>query len=137
MDELVRLHFLRPLPLYDEEKPYYIFADIPEEFPRGNLEYEDGPEQLISDVRGHEHEFSLQQQGFMYRSWIPPKLNWEDEQEIVGKYIPSVQTLLAEILDLGEALKRNEVFDWRVRQLSSTHHSVLCVQDLLKFQESR
>ena len=126
MDETVRLRYIRPLPLYEKEKPYYIFANIPPGFKRSNLEYEYGHEQVISDVRGYEPNFTLQEHGFVYRPWIPPQLNWEDEQEIVGKYIPSVKALIADVLDIGKSLRRCEVFDWRVREIRS-----ICVHKLI------
>ncbi len=115
MDEMTQLWYLRPSPLFEKEKPYHIFEKLPERFKTSNLAYERGPEQLIVDVRGREDNFTLEENGFAFRTRAPPSLNWDDEAEINAKYIPDIKELAAEMLGVGERMKICEIFDWRVR----------------------
>lgn len=114
MHQLARLSYLRPSPRHDIEKPYYTFPGILKTLPEANYEQLLGPEQLIEDVRECEEEFSLQKQGFTYRSLPAVDINWDAQKDIAASYLPQVKQCLAQELNLGESLKRCEVFDWRV-----------------------
>ncbi|KAI5814421.1 hypothetical protein BZA77DRAFT_318827 [Pyronema omphalodes] len=119
MDETAVLNYIKDLPLYENEKPYHIFAAIPRDAKRTNIEYERGPEQPITDIRGRESEFTLDKQGFTFKLWTPPQLDWKNEQEINEKYFPAVKKLLCELLSSTQDVKRCELFSWRMRSAVS------------------
>lgn len=118
MDEKARLQYIRPLPIFEKERPYHIFAPITKGSKRTNIEYETGPEQVIVDIRGREAEYGLGTHGFEFQSWVPPSLDWGIESDIMEKYVPAVKSLIVEMLD--EDVKRCELFDWRMRDTAST-----------------
>jgi hypothetical protein len=115
MDATAKLRYIKPNALYETEKPYYIFSEVPRGFKRGNLDYEEGPEQLITDIRGREADFSLDEHGFAYQTWVAPSINWRDEDEISSNYIPNVKELLSTLLD--GRIERYELCGWRVGYL--------------------
>ncbi|KPM36797.1 hypothetical protein AK830_g9769 [Neonectria ditissima] len=119
MDQTSKLSYLSPSPLHKSEKPYYTFPDIVKTLPVANYDQIDGPEQLIEDVRGREEEFSLQEHGFVYRSWSPTEVDWDDQKDIAASYVPQVQEFLAQQLNLGDSLKLCKMFDWRLRKADS------------------
>jgi len=112
MDAIARLRYIKPNVLYEKEKPYYIFSEVPSGYRRGNLEFEDGPEQLITDIRGREADFTLDEHGFIYQTCVAPSINWKDENEISSKYILDVKELLSTLL--GKGIERYELCGWRV-----------------------
>lgn len=114
MDQSTKLSYLRPSPRHETEKPYYLFPGILKTLPVSNYRQILGPEQLIEDARGRESEFSLQDQGFIYRSWSPIDVDWDDQKNILASYVPQTKESLIMELDLGDSLKRCEMFDWRV-----------------------
>ncbi|KAI5800600.1 hypothetical protein FPQ18DRAFT_315434 [Pyronema domesticum] len=113
MDELTSLRYLKPLPLYTHSKPYYIFETLPSGIKNTNLEYEDGPAQLITDIRGQESEFTLKEHGFEFIKWEPPELDWGNEKELYKIYFPAVRKCLEALL--GEEVKRWELYEFRRR----------------------
>src|ERR1700754_4130329 len=63
------LKFLQWQSLYEVEKPFQIFINIPDHVKdrrTTNLVFEDC-QVMIKDVRGHSHDFTLDYHGFMYR----------------------------------------------------------------------
>lgn len=114
MDETTVLNYIKDLPLYENEKPYHIFAAIPRDAKRTNIEYERGPGQPIVDIRGRESQFTLDKQGFTFQRWTPPQLDWRNEQEIIEIYFPEVKKLLCELLSSTQDVRRCELFSWRV-----------------------
>lgn len=114
MDQHVKLYYLGESPALKTQKPYLLGSGLLKSIPECNWKYEAGPEQVIQDARGHEDEFSLTKQGFAFRKWSPSEINWEDEREIMDKFLPEAQDFISNELNLGSALKRCEVFDWRV-----------------------
>ena len=121
MDEQTTLRYIKDLELYQKEKPYYFSKLIPTGLNDTNIEYEEGPEQRIADVRGHEEQFTLDDHGFCFLKWEPPKVDWDSESDIVTTYLPAVQALVTQ--HLGPGLISCEIFDWRVRQHFSHTHS--------------
>lgn len=118
MDTQAELWFIKDLPKYAIEKPYKAFKELQakDDPSNTNLEYE-GRQQLIKDVRGQEHFFSLGEQGFTFQNWDNvPSLDWTIEGEITGMYLPAVKNFLAETLQREGSIviKKMKVFDWRV-----------------------
>lgn len=117
MDQSVRLFYLGESPLLKTQKPYMIGPGYMKSIPVCNYRLEAGPEQIIKDVRGRTEEFTLQEQGFAFRSWSPSEIDWDDESQISQTYLPEAKELLRQELNLGDSFKGCEVFDWRVSTL--------------------
>jgi hypothetical protein len=62
----VDLTFLKPSPLYDEEKPYFIEGVPPKGVRQTNIEYAT-VETVLHNARGHEQDFDLETHAF---EWI-------------------------------------------------------------------
>jgi hypothetical protein len=112
MNELTSFRYIAPLPLYTHSKPYYIFETLPSGVKNTNLEYEDGPAQLVTDIRGRESEFTLKEYGFEFIKWESPELDWGNENELKEIYFPDVRKRLEELL--GDEVKRWELYEFRV-----------------------
>ncbi|CAI4214348.1 unnamed protein product [Parascedosporium putredinis] len=76
------------LPLFETQKPYIVFPGFFKFHQTSNLSYTLGPEQLIKDARACPEEFSLDKQGFIFRSWSPSPISWDVESHITGAYLP-------------------------------------------------
>lgn len=114
MDKLVRLTYLEDSEYFKTEKPFMTFPGLLKRFPDSNCSAFRGPEQLIKDVRGDQNDFSLSQQGFVFRGWSSSKIDWHQEGQIVDDYLPQVKKLLLEELSREQKVARCEIFDWRV-----------------------
>lgn len=107
------------LPRHEIEKPYEILIDLPEEakhVPRSNFAFADA-ECLVHDVRGREQEFSLDTHGFTWRKFGTSVRDFGDRSQIEGIYLGEIVEFLRQ--ELGEDLRKIQVFDWRVRSWSS------------------
>lgn len=122
MDQHVKLYYLGESPALKTQKPYLLSAGFMKSIPECNWKYEAGPEQVIKDARGYEEEFSLPKQGFAFRRWSPSEIDWEDESQILDKFLPEAQEFLRQELNLGSSLKQCEVFDWRVSKKQNTFY---------------
>lgn len=110
--------YIDPLPLYSEERPYYIYDDIPEGTDRGNLRTCYGPSQQVENLRYSDESFDIDQQGFMFKQQkVPNGIDWNKENDILSKYIPNVQGMVADIL--GDSVHCCKIFDWRVSEACS------------------
>jgi len=106
------LFYLKRLELYEHEKPFEMYMDIPADAPdqRGrNTEFE-VKSQVIQDMRGRIGEFTLDGFGFCVRRFpvTPGSLKKEDVQE---NYLPQVEQFLKDEVDGVDLIR---IFDWRV-----------------------
>ncbi len=107
------LKFLHWQKLYEEEKPFQIFINIPEDAEdqrNTNLVFEKVSLQ-IQDVRNHPNEFSLDTHGFVYRQHAMNAINFSDQQSVRENYLPEMEVLLQQEV---EGADRIFFFDWRV-----------------------
>ena len=112
-DITTNLNFLRWQKLYEEEKPFQIFINLPEDAEdqrTTNLVFEK-VSLRIHDVRGRARDFSLDTNGFMYRQHTAKTTNFLDRQSIDENYLPDIQALLQQEV---EGADRIVFFDWRV-----------------------
>lgn len=65
-DVRVSLEYLAKDPLYQTVKPRQFVPNFRHGKYQSNVKLEGGPPEMINDVRGREHEFSLDQNGFCY-----------------------------------------------------------------------
>ncbi|KAF2476026.1 uncharacterized protein BDR25DRAFT_379689 [Lindgomyces ingoldianus] len=119
-DERTHFLYLKWSDLYNREKPFQLFLDIPKESPdqrKSNLVYEEGPEEIVHDVRGRESEFSIDNNGFTYikHSTKLSSEQFEDHAAVEGCYLPECEKLLRKHL---EGVDRVHFFDWRLRNNS-------------------
>ena len=107
------LSFLRWQKLYETEKPFQIFIDVPEDAEDKrdtNLVFE-RVYLTIDDVKNRSAEFSLDTNGFMYRRHASKTTDFTSRKHVEQSYLPEVEELLRQELD---AVDRTFIFDWRV-----------------------
>lgn len=107
------------LPKHEIEKPYEILINLPEEarhLPRSNFAFED-VECLVQDVRGREQDFNLDTHGFTWRKFRTSIRDFGDRSQIEGTYLGEIEGFLRR--ELGENIRKIQVFDWRVGSSSS------------------
>lgn len=93
-----RINFLEKDELYDTEKPYTLMVDPGDEhFPRSNFKLHEPADLTIEDVRGRQHEFSIERNGF--------KLIRLESQMTYDDYDNEEKTLTVYLDEAVEALK--------------------------------
>lgn len=111
----VNLKFLHWQPLYETEKPFQLFVNIPpeaEDQRTTNLVFEDVA-LPIQDVRGISNDWNIDEKGFVYRRH-ETNATLEDfgsRKAVEQIYLPEVEDLLRKEL---EGVDRVFFFDWRV-----------------------
>lgn len=108
-----KLKFLQWQKLYETEKPFELFVNVPEyvqDKRTTNLCFEDVVVN-IHDMRKIEAELNLDEQGFVLRPHRTSVTDFEDRKVVEEAYLPEVEALLRrEVKDVGRVL----LFDWRV-----------------------
>ena len=109
--------YLQWTPLYEIEKPFQVFIDIPKHCPdqrEDNLAFSTGPEELVFDVCGKEKDFTLDKNGFTYikhSSIISEPSQFFDPKTIREIYLPEcIRVLERELSRVG----RVHIYSWRV-----------------------
>ncbi|RHZ70336.1 hypothetical protein CDV55_108201 [Aspergillus turcosus] len=105
---------LDKLELYRREKPYEIRFAVPDDFPRTNLQISVYDHIRVEDVRGHENELSIKENGFAVMELDVPMSpeDFSEPQLIQSKYLPP----LAEKLKNFLGASRVQVHDYVVRK---------------------
>ena len=109
----ITLRFLKWQKLYEVEKPFQIFINIPEDAEDRrdtNLMFE-SISLKIHDVREQSRDFSLDDNGFMYRQHTTEVNNFTDRKTVDENYLPEMEGLLRKEVD---GVDRVFFFDWRV-----------------------
>ena len=111
----VSLSFLHWQDLYEREKPFQIFTNIPEDAEDQrdtNLVFK---RECVSvyDVRGLLRNTSLDTNGFIFRKHTLKNGNFHDRNSIEQNYLPEIETLLKSEVDGAD---RIFFFDWRVSE---------------------
>lgn len=87
------MHFLAPLDLYKNEKPYSLrFEPDDTGLPKSNIKLERHDDIYIEDIRGREQEFSLSSDGFAIMN-IHTSLTYaefEEEPKITDVFLKEV-----------------------------------------------
>lgn len=96
------------------EKPYTIVSDMPwlEGTLKTNLKFAEAPEEVITDVRGHENEFNLDDNGFSYLSYKFPSIDMFNEAAVKEILYPKAEEFLKTRV---AGVDRVYFFDHRVR----------------------
>jgi hypothetical protein len=120
LSQFASFQYIADLPSYSRERPYHIFDDdVPKGVRRGNLDIRNGPEQFVEDVRHSADEFDLDVQGFIFKqNSLSEPTDWKNRDDIEQKYIPSVKSLVKDVL--GGDICYCESICWRVSLLSNS-----------------
>lgn len=111
--QMVTLKFLDWQELYETEKPFQIFINIPDEAEdkrTSNLVFED-VETAVHDVRGREKDFDLDKNGFRFLRHSSSLDDFHNKELIEKIYLPEVEALLRKEV---EGVDKVFFFDWRV-----------------------
>ena len=131
-DVHVTLKFLQWQSLYETEKPFQIFIDIPddaEDKRNTNLVFEDVP-LTVHDVRAIGEIRSIDDKGFIYRKHTSSVTNFSNRKLVDETYLPEIEALLRSQLD---EVDRVFFFDWRV---SSTYPTVMPYNSVVNCDEA-
>lgn len=112
-DVTATLKFLKWQSLYELEKPFQIFINIPPEASdqrTTNLVYEDVT-LPIKDVRGLKSQPNLDENGFMYCQHRTEFKDFNSREAVDKFYLPEIEQLLRKET---EGVDRVFFFDWRV-----------------------
>ncbi|OCT51255.1 hypothetical protein CLCR_09210 [Cladophialophora carrionii] len=127
----ISLKFLKWLPLYEKEKPFQIFINIPEDATdkrTTNLAFEN-VKVTIEDVRSFpRNHFLLDKHGFTYHSHYLQLDHIADRESVEQRYLPAMESLLRSAL---ESVDRVFFFDWRLRKNApETEGALIDLNDL-------
>jgi hypothetical protein len=113
----ISLAYLKDLPLYEKEKPYEIWMQVPDDIPRTNCEFYEVKDIPLHDVRNlYLGDFDLETTGFKYLShetqYLPdPKIFQQPGQEdSVAPYLAETAQLVKEVMNARKVM----TYDWRV-----------------------
>jgi hypothetical protein len=96
--------------LHTNQQPYQDLREIQEGYPATNLVFREGEEEDVRDVRQRIEEFTLDDNGFAYRTW-PLRCESFDKATVEQIYLPEIELCLRnEIKDVEHVV----LFDWRV-----------------------
>jgi hypothetical protein len=105
--------FLQWHDLYEREKPFHIFVEVPphaKDQRRTNLIYEDR-EIIFHDVRGREPAYNLNEHGFAFHKQKILFEDFENAPAVQSEYLPEMERILKEEVD---GVDKVFIFDWRV-----------------------
>lgn len=112
MELSTSMFFLGRSTEWSEEKPYELRFKPPNGFPWHNISKQEHSGVVIHDIRGREHEFSLEKTGFSLLDITEPfpreKMN--DVEYIKSKFFPSV----AQIVKQHMNAERVQIYDYVV-----------------------
>jgi len=111
---LAQFNFLKPLDLYNTEKPYWLFIGKPDSDPKvetTNVVTNMVTGIMVKDVRGYESEFTLDKQGFRFITHNQTFKSFDDEEKVKTEFLPEVERI---IKDHVHSTSRVLVYDWRV-----------------------
>jgi hypothetical protein len=108
-----RIHYLSPDPMYETVKPYFMNIPMGEDIGHTNVVHT-GRDVALTDLRGMEDQFRLDQSGFQIENCVT-SLAYEEfaKAEIVtSKFFAEVQALLMQKTGAAEVIP----FDYQVRR---------------------
>ena len=111
--------YLKALDSSSREQPFQIFHPIPAKAsdPRKtNLEWEDGPEETVHDIRSQLDELSIDRYGFKIIRSSTAVRDFSDNNIVKTQYLPELKTLIQREV---QGADRIVFFHWAVRN----HHT--------------
>ncbi|OBR04183.1 Methyltransferase CmcJ [Colletotrichum higginsianum IMI 349063] len=108
-----RLVYTKYRELFRTERPYRIlstFGGSKCHGPDTNLRFGQEETEIITNIRGSEASFTLDQYGFEYVNSPTHFEDWEDRRMVEERYLPEIEKLLLETI---EGAHEVFIFDWR------------------------
>ncbi|KAK7393856.1 hypothetical protein QQX98_013360 [Neonectria punicea] len=108
------LKYLQWQDLYERERPFQLFIDLPpdaEDRRVSNLVFEKHHVPIV-DIRSRYNQFSLDTHGFMIRKHQTAMKDFTDREAVESIYLPEVEEILRSNLDGVDGCF---VFNWRLR----------------------
>lgn len=112
-DIKVQLQYLKDDPLYETTKPLQITPNFADREGRTNVKLAPGETEVIKDVRGLDHGFDLDKNGFKYVKGPTKMQDWSSQPKIAQEYLPEIEALLRRELDGCDEIM---FYDARIRQ---------------------
>ncbi|KAK5136272.1 hypothetical protein LTR08_003879 [Meristemomyces frigidus] len=112
-DIAVKLQYLKDDPLYDRVKPLQITPTFADKDGRTNVQLMPGAVEVIRDVRGLDHSFSLDENGFVYVKAPTAFKEWSSQPRIAQDYLPELEELLKREVEGCDEIM---FYDARLRQ---------------------
>ena len=103
-------------PIHLVEKPFQVLFHREENQNRTNLRWHFAFAETITNVRGRQKDFTLDEQGFCFLHHPTAFIHWDDRQAIENLYLPEIINLLQQEL---EDVDHVQIFDWQVRSCLS------------------
>ncbi|KAI9643371.1 hypothetical protein NHQ30_007990 [Ciborinia camelliae] len=110
-DEVASLRYLQWDDTFHDVKPYTLYMNVPEGFPPQNYKVDWEEPETIHDVRGHESEYSLDDNGFAYYKHHF-ELGGYDRETLERDYLPQVEAFLLDTIPNATEVK---IYTWRLR----------------------
>jgi len=115
-DLTASFEYLKWSPLYEVEKPFQVFVDIPKDCPdqrKDNLTFSRVAEETIHDLRETCEDFTLDSNGFTYlkhASKLSNPSQFYDVKTIEEVYLPEcAEVLKRELCEVGKV----HIYGWR------------------------
>lgn len=110
--------------IFKEERPYRILSTFDESKchgPNTNLRFGEEDTEIITDIRGRETSFTLDQHAFEYVKSSTSFKDWEDRRLVEQNHLPEMEKFLLETIDGAQEVS---IFDWRVRTSITPGHAL-------------
>lgn len=114
-DTFAKFKYLKWQDIYRTTRPYsnaLALSTLDKQLPT-NLVFERGHTQKVTDVRGTESSFSLDQNGFIYRmhqTHLTPE-DFINAEKVENLYLPECEGILRNEVEQADDIL---IFDWRV-----------------------
>ncbi|KAK5991156.1 Fe(II)/2-oxoglutarate-dependent dioxygenase nvfI-like protein [Cladobotryum mycophilum] len=115
-DVTARFSYFQWQEKFDQEKPYYLYLDLPEGVPLYNFSTAPGPTESVFDLRHNANSFNLDDNGFMVMKQDFPLENI-DQEAVENVYLPSLEILIRDAVGQDAEIVW---FDWRTRSSDPT-----------------
>lgn len=123
-DAVGRLNYLKHLEIYKLVPPFKVSQpDLDPNFPPSNLVFEQGPEQIIEDVRGRETEFHLDKNSICIRRTQFAPVLFNDTEDVKNNFNPQIQDLIKREIPEAELI---HIVNWVVWRLMSLNFATHC-----------
>ncbi|KIW96828.1 uncharacterized protein Z519_02219 [Cladophialophora bantiana CBS 173.52] len=115
----IALTFLEPPAAHQKEKSYEIHFEVPGSFRSSNLDLKQHHGIHITDVRGREDQFTLEDHGFEYIEAPTSALTLPLKDQVSDMNDPALGRYLREVISLVKRRlggHRVLLYDWRLRR---------------------
>jgi hypothetical protein len=133
VDEIGVFTYIDWQDIYLSERPFQIFSALSDEQLPGqvstNLIFKDAPPEVVHDVRGAEHQFSIAKHGFAFCKHELGQNKFLDAEQVERLYLPQMEALLHQKV---EDVEEVYFFDWRIRKNVEIKKSIIDANDKMQ-----